>query len=70
MKKHRVYYVGTTRWVANCTVDHDIYRRHKCVIPAGTKHVDIAYRCAPWTFVNEAGEIQRGNLYKVNNVIY
>lgn len=72
MKKvtHGVYYIGTTRWVSNCTIDHDVFRHNKCVIPAGTKHVDIAYRCASWTFINKDGKVQRGNLYKVNGKIY
>lgn len=70
MRKGYVYHVGTTRWVHVGTINYDVWRHGKIVIPAGTRGVDIAYRCASWTFENEDGNIQRGNLYKVRGKVY
>lgn len=70
IRKGQVYHVGTTRWVHVGTIQYDVCRHGKVVIPAGTRGVAIAYRCAPWTFENENGEIQRGNLYKVRGRVY
>lgn len=51
-------------WTKMKTLDYDVKRGNKVVIKAGTKNVEIAFRSAQWTFVNENGETQRGNLYR------
>lgn len=52
------------------TLKHDVFKRGKVVIPAGSKNVEVAYRAANWTFKTEDGTIQRGNVYRYNGKIY
>ncbi len=58
------------RWSKIEKLEYDVIRRGKVVIKAGAKNVKIAYRSAQWTFTNENGEEQRGNLYKYRGKIY
>jgi hypothetical protein len=58
------------KWTNIKVLEHDIVRKKKVVIKAGTKNVKIAYRSAQWTFINEDGQEQRGNLYKYRGRIY
>lgn len=52
------------------TLNHDIIRGGRIVIPAGSRNVEIAYRSACWTFINNDGEVQRGNVYRYKNKTY
>lgn len=58
------------KWRNISVLEHDIKRGNKTVIKAGTKNVKVAFRSASWTFENENGELQRGNLYKYRGKIY
>jgi hypothetical protein len=49
---------------------HDIIRGGRVVIPAGSRNVEIAYRSACWTFINDLGVEQRGNVYRYKNKTY
>lgn len=49
---------------------HDVIRGGRVVIPAGSRNAEIAYRSACWTFINDKGEVQRGNVYRFKNKIY
>ena len=58
------------KWTKIKSLDYDVKRGKKVVIKAGSKNVQIAYRSAQWTFINEDGQEQRGNLYKYRGKIY
>ena len=58
------------KWTKIKSLDYDVKHDNKIVIKAGSKNVQIAYRSAPWTFVNEDGQVQRGNLYKYRGKVY
>jgi len=58
----------------NCEkpLEYDVlnHKSGKVLIPVGTIGVKIAYRQAPWTFINDRGKVQRGNVYKFNGKLY
>lgn len=58
------------KFVTIKTLNHDIIRGGRVVIPAGSRNVEIAYRSACWTFINDKGEVQRGNVYRHKNKTY
>lgn len=71
-KAKRVVYEDGKRWTKVSVLEHDVVRgrARKVVLPAGTKNVRIAYRQAPWTYLNEEGEEIRGNLYSYRGKVF
>ena len=71
-KAKRVVFEDGKRWTKVSEIEYDVVRgrNRRIVIPAGTKNVRIAYRQAPWTFMNEEGEEVRGNLYKYRGKVF